>query len=1024
MLSPGRQKKKFSGSFIILFALSILFLFHPFSLKSQPYLLKFDSYTKDNGLLHSYILCITQDREGFIWVGSYGGLNRFDGNSFSSYRPGEYQGLKSSIIHSILEPADEKENILWLGTEAGLIKYSKETDSFTPVEEIPTSILTIIEDDNKTLWLGTRDKGLLHYNPESGDLEELDVFSDGTRTAFVDQINSLLIEPSGVIWIGTQVSGLIRFEQSSGKRMVFNTGAGNEHRITHNTVSTIMKYGRTLFIGTWGGGINLIDLNDFSSSQPLLENDSPTLLHTVITDIITDNKGNIWCSSHGGGLFYLSPVNSNLDNKLKFRIKNYRSAPNTANGLCSNMLKILYKDKTGNIWIGSTGGSLSKIDFYKQKFRHYLLVDRQGNIIEDNNISAICEDSDGSVWYGTRNSGIYLYSQKNQSYSLLLPYPANLNDPRNSIRVIYRDPHDRMWVGTDLGFFLYTSPGKAPLYYGPDKSRKNGLPGNEIISLCIDKNDDLWVSINGTGISRLPASEVKRLNPSNADYISYPSVGTNNCGLVSNQVWTIYNDSGNTLWLATSRGLQSFDYNSGRFIEELTEHYSFVHEVRNYKGQFMWFGSFGNGAYLLNRQNRQVLVVSSANGLPNNNVNAIQEDLNGNIWFSTGKGLVKLETTGLYVNNFDEVKESLSSRLRVYSMSDGLQKHEFNHNSSALLKNGKLAFGGPGGFNIFDPQDLPDNTFVFPVKLTDFQLYNKSIKGEPDFAGFVPEYAKSIQLNYKQNYFTIDFSEICFTSPEKVKYSYMLEGLDQDWIQTDARHNSATYTGLKEGKYIFKIKGANGDGHWGDTVTRLNITITPPFWHRMIFRIPLYSLLLALLVLGFYFQSKVLTTKKQKELDYQKNTYEKDKLRYDLKFKTQELASTTVHLARRNEKLNEIREKLVDARTIARTEVSARLKTIISEIEEELKNQDNWESFELNFNLIHNDFIKRLAEAYPALSQTDIKICAYMRMNLSSKEIAGLLNITPASLETSRIRIRKKMNLDSAVYLSNFILRF
>ncbi len=992
-----------------------VFLLCTFIIHAQPPLLKVNNYTKDEGLLHSYILSITQDQEGFIWVGSYGGLNRFEGHSFKSYTPSAYPGLGSTVVYSILEPAGNRD-ILWIGTEKGLTCLKKKDDNFRAISRITSPVRAIAEDDSGILWLGTNNNGLIRYDPGEDSAGLIPLGPELMQS----KISTLLWQAPSTLWIGTQLNGLIRFNTATGSFEYYHSGMKKGQYLENNTISSLLKYGNQLIIGTWGGGLHTLDLKN-NTIRPLhyIPGDKQAM-HQVVTDLATDNLNNLWCSTQGGGLYCLTPAPGS--DGISFTGRNYRALPNSSNTLPGNMLRKLYRDRTGNIWIGSTGGGLGMIDFYSQKFRHYLITDDSNKAAEDNNISAICRDGNGDIWYGTRNSGIAIFEMSTGRYRRILPYPANPNDPRNSVREIYRDPFNRMWVGTDLGFYLFPEKGRPALYFGPDKNQVNGLPGNEVIALCLDRIGDLWISVGGMGVCRLKKDALSGINPAAAKYEFFPGNGVDG-GLLAGQVWAINTDSEGDLWFATERGMERFNFEQGSFEPILTENFSAITEVSLPGKRFYWFGTFGNGIYLYNANNGQVLVFNTKNGMPNNNINGILEDRQKNIWVSTGKGLVMISTEGLYTEGMNP-GQNQGSRIRTYAPNDGLQSYEFNLNAGEQLPDGRLVFGGPKGFNLFIPDELQDNKTVFPVIIEDFRLFGKTLSSEPDFGSFVPEYTDTLTFNYRQNYFTIDFREICFTSPEKVRYAYMLEGFDQDWIDADADHNNATYTGLRAGEYTFKVRGANSDGYWGDKVTRLNIIITPPFWRRMIFRIPMLILGLSLLLLGFYFQSRLLTRKKEKELDFQKNLYEKDRLKYELEYKTKELASTTIHMARLNEKLNEIRDKLVDTRTIARTEVSSRLGSLILEIEEELKNQDNWENFELNFNLVHNDFIKRLIEAYPSLSQTDVRICAYMRMNLSSKEIAGLLNITPASLETSRIRIRKKMNLDPAVYLSHFILRF
>ncbi|MFH0758702.1 MAG: hypothetical protein V2B15_15545, partial [Bacteroidota bacterium] len=237
-------------------------------------------------------------------------------------------------------------------------------------------------------------------------------------------------------------------------------------------------------------------------------------------------------------------------------------------------------------------------------------------------------------------------------------------------------------------------------------------------------------------------------------------------------------------------------------------------------------------------------------------------------------------------------------------------------------------------------------------------------------------------------------------------------------------HKSATYTKIRADNYTFKLKASNADGFWSDEITALQISIKPPFWQTLQIRISGIILLSVFMILGIYYLKKTISQRKSRVLQSQKEKYEREKLEHELESKNRELATTTMYIVKKNEKLIEVRNMMLMLKEHIRADNKSKFTDILTSIDNDLKNQDNWESFELNFNLIHNNFITRLIEKYPTLSHNDLKICAYMRMNLSSKEIANLLNITPKSLETNRVRMRKRMNLEPGIYLSNYIMRF
>ena len=993
-------------------------------IEAQTELIKFENYSKDHGILHSQILDICQDKKGMLWIASYGGLNGFDGSTFTSYSA-DNSDIPTNIIYCVAEPKRGNENVLWLGSNLGLVKFNKETNSFQLFEQPNTGIFSIAEDENGKMWLATLDQGLLMFDPESGIFTQSDLGRSYITKHPEHTVNCCLYEQPDVLWLGTDGGDIIKYNCSYDSFEALSQVSRQKNVISPNGISCLYNLGSEILIGTIGGGLFIFDKLDESMKGLSLFLDGSEEIHQSITQITGDNSGNIWVSSFGGGLYEIEGFNTIRRGSPNYVIRNFRVGDDTPDPICSNLINVLYKDATGNIWIGSEGGGLSKLDFFKHRISHYGIESPNGRRVGDNNISAIYEDVKGNIWFGIRNNGLYIYNPGRDEYKHVLLHPEDVNDRRNAVHDIYGDKYNRIWVSTDLGVYMFTTNLNPDSYFSLTRPDANSLNRNAFITMCLDNRDALWISDGDHGIYKMEAEDIENSNPEMELSLVYTNIPGDSTADASVRIWGIMCDSNGSIWVPTSKGLYKYNEKEDSFDQLFIKHVNTAYEPESGLGDYLWLASYGDGIFLLNLTDLSSINFNEAMGLCHNNVNGIVEDELGNIWVSTAKGIASIYTKGLYGSNLvDFESESNLSRIRNYRKSDGLQAHEFNISAAERLSDNRLIFGGPNGYNLFDPLTIEENKYVFPVTITDFKVYNKSILNDTSFNRGQLEYLRKVRLKHNENFFTIDFNAICFTSPEEVVYQYMLEGLDNEWISSKAGHNQATFNKMEAGDYIFKVKASNADGYWSDQTTVLNINIAPPVWQTLPFRIACIILLSVITFLFVRYQRKAFLRKRSRTLQSQKEMYEREKMLSDLENKNRELATTTMYIVKKNEKLIEVRNMMIELKEHISPDNKSRFTDILESIDDDLKNQDNWESFELNFNLIHNNFIARLIEEYPSLSHNDVKICAYMRMNLSSKEIANLLNITPKSLETNRVRMRKRMKLNSSVYLSNYIMRF
>jgi DNA-binding CsgD family transcriptional regulator len=357
-------------------------------------------------------------------------------------------------------------------------------------------------------------------------------------------------------------------------------------------------------------------------------------------------------------------------------------------------------------------------------------------------------------------------------------------------------------------------------------------------------------------------------------------------------------------------------------------------------------------------------------------------------------------------------------------------------------RNGDLFIGGLNGFNIFTPNHLKDNQYIPPVVLTDFLIFNKPVKIGSEDSILTKQITETnkVVISYKESVISFKFAALNFISPEKNQYAYMMEGFEENWNYRKTTRE-VTYTNLDPGTYTFKVKAANNDGLWNDEGTSITLVITPPWWETIWFKTFLFLSIVSSIVVIY----KIRTTKireamrlekmqelkikevqmREERLRHEKQVIElsKEKLESEVQYKNAELATSVMNVVKQNETLLRIKEDITHAVKEENKEILIKhIKRTIKQIDLEVKPDQSWDQFEQLFNQIHENFLQKLKERFPELTSRDLKLCAYLRMNLNSKEIAPLLSLSVRGVEDLRYRVRKKMGLDTSVNLAEFVL--
>jgi signal transduction histidine kinase/ligand-binding sensor domain-containing protein/DNA-binding response OmpR family regulator len=798
-----------------------------------------DRLGQKEGLSNSEVRCIFQDRQGFLWFGTYDGLNRYDGYDFKVYR--NQPEDSSSIIHGYVNCiAQDSRNNLWVGTRQGVSILDPVTDKFSAVYAvipggrkitINSYIRDIKVDGNGDMLVASEGDGLIIFNKGNrvGHPVLLDTY---TQFKWNYSVNALLVLPgnriyvliselglceydvagkkfhvlssmvrgatciypdNGNLWLGTTI-GLYHFNIRSATYDRFlneSNGGLKSNRIT----SLQAMPDSSLWVGTDGGGIQILNKNRTQISYLSEGYNEQGLSSNAVYSLLLDRNGRKWIGTLRGGI--------NMIDEVKGRFQNIRHDPLNTNSLISNFVKSLLEDREGKLWIGTDGGGLSIWDRRSGHFSNFRHDPQNSGSLSSDFVTSMIQDSTGKIWIATYGGGINLYLPRQNRFKVYHGLDARGKESRITFWCLYVDHEGNLWAsGLQDGLFLYDR--KADQF----KPFHAKLPN--ILSMCEDGAGNLWAG-NFEGLYKI--------NIKQGSYRFYT---------IGKPVRSIYSSVGGDLWLGTEAGLMYFGTLTGKVTKQFT----------------------------------------TMAGLSNNNVLAIEEDHAKQLWMSTYNGLCRFDPKQTTFTNFFQ--------------SDGLASKEFNFNASLRLRNGQLAFGGTGGLTLFSPEQLVPLRNVPGIAFTDIRIDAKPL----DFYhGFFKANEDnklvSLRIPYKNASLSFRFAAIEFTAQERIKYRYILQGWDRKWVDAGHQRN-ILYTRLAPGSYVLRINYTNPEGQWTKNELTLNIVVLPP-WYATVWAFIAYALIVVGIIY-WYVRNKFRETKLKYEIklanadaEYQRNLQAKEK---------------------------------------------------------------------------------------------------------------------------------------------------
>ncbi|MEO6522909.1 MAG: two-component regulator propeller domain-containing protein [Mucilaginibacter sp.] len=786
---------------------------------AQQLPLKFHHLSYKEGLVQSPIGVIFQDDKGFIWIGNWKGLTRYNGYDFHTYRHQDKnpKTISNNRVNTICEDGNKN---LWIGTSNGLNIYDPKADVFksvgiqnikggrnyissviqdgygnlwaatfggvkqvdtvnyklTDVKSFSTpqnsdifSGITFIlyQDKQSTIWVGTR-RGVKRFNPKTQQIIALPKSIQDNAELMAAKVLVIQQDRNGDIWFGTETSGLFRYSNATGVCVHYIHSDTDPNSLSSDWVKAIMVHSdNTIWIGT-RRGLSIFDSNT-GVFKTFVHNssDDDSLNDSTIWSFLQDNASGVWIGTFAGGINIYYPGNNNFSN------------------------------------VGESKGSHIGLN-------HPV-------------VNAISEDADNKLWIGTMGGGLNLIDRKTGSSSYYSVKSNRQGNSSNGVKAIAPDKQGNLWIGTLDGLCRFNKQTKAVTYY--KFPVHEGKLSENLINTVLPDNDGVWAGTNGGGLQFLNYS---------GQFITYQHDAKDKKSLSDNFVTALIKDDKGNLWIGTQNGLNYFNTEKRKFTavykrsERNSISNSTVISLFYDNDHHLWIGTENGSLNYFDEINKLFYVIDSKLGLTDDVIHAIVQDNSGKLWLSTDNGLFKV-----HFKNFKVPFNANDIEVTQYTANDGLASNQFETNSGIKTRNGDVLFGGINGLTVFNPNRLLKNTFEPKVILTNLLIKNKPVIIGDESSPLKQSITetKTLTLSYDQGFISLEFAALNFNNPENNQYAYKLQGLNNSdgWHYVGTQH-SASYTNLQPGDYKFIVKATNNDGVWSNNTATINITVLPPFW--------------------------------------------------------------------------------------------------------------------------------------------------------------------------------------------------
>lgn len=815
------------------------------------------------------ISAILQDNQGYVWIGTRGsGLYRYDGVNLESFKQvwGDSTSINSNQIYTLY--LDSKNN-LWIGTDAGLSLFSREQEKFLNFKSLSENtggyftITSIIEDHRGNLIIGTQAHGVFKFDNTNYTNSKIKVSRKLEGESIF--INDIAIGLDGICYFGTSI-GLLKYDSDRKVLERYEVTKNNEEyaEILKRSIESLYIDGLgTLWIGTWKDGVIQLEVNEEVSIDR----------HRVTSEkifSITSFDGKILLGTENDGLYVI--------NNEGVVLHHYSENISNHNSIKSSSIWSVFVDNKNRIWLGYYNRGVDLYNPLQSKFGTIDELVNKSSVEQSSPITDIIEDNQGGLKISTFNT-VFSYDPNTKNLSdLSLDNEVNsIFKPDIGIESLFVDSNDNFWIGTWDNGLYFREKGTNKFVNFSKESTRGALQTNTIRGFAEDSKGRVWMAsfLSGLHYYDLELKLFTHCTDTSFDLT----------GLSNSDVKTILIDSYDNIWVGSTNGLYKIkDLGNSNFqaesmktkMELVLENHPSLHNILSlYETQdgAIWIGTDGMGLLRYDHNDDKFYSQNLIHNIEERTVNGIINDTQNNLWICGDLGVTKLNLETKEITNF--------------TTSDGLLSHYFRNGVVAQASSGDLYFGNQLGVNYINPSDYKINQNEPILHLTDFKLFNKSVKLFDKNSVLKKSISETdtLELKYNQNFFSIDFVGINYTRTEKNEYAYVLEGFDKKWNYVGS-NKRATYTSLNPGDYIFKLKAANNDGVWTQKPLQLYIRVTPAWWEsKLAYIFYLFSAILLGSIL-YVFSRKRFKEKQSVFLERNRRLQEEELHRVKLKFFT------------------------------------------------------------------------------------------------------------------------------------------
>ena len=773
--------------------------------------IRFSRLSTAQGLSQTRVAQIVQDDKGFMWFGTQYGLDRYDGYQFRvfTHDPAREKSLSCVYIHSLFR---DRSGTLWVGCDQFLDRFDSVSETFTHYrietdrpDQVATFVWQISQDRTGTLWLATGN-GLFALNPDTGQISHHVHDPSNPSSLSSNQVRCTLEDRSGRFWIADGET-LEEFDRQSG-RILSRVGLSKGTWKVSLYEDHLGVFWVTYITAGSGSGLAVFDRStNRLVPYSIYEKTSGKEIPAGFMEVVEDKSKTLWLASFGGGLL-------KFDREHGVFIR-YRNHPENLESIADNRVISLCEDREGNVWVGLHASEPNFFRIEKAPFMPLRLSRSNPNSLGEKLVNAVYEDHEGVLWTATTGALNRINRKSGDSIS----YPPPGQGLSNDVIAITEDRAGALWVGT-FGEGLSQFDRRSGHYktYRHEPANPSSLSSNIVSRLIIDHTGIMWIATyNG----------LDRFDPRSESFVVYKQDSQSD----EEEYFSLAEDKSGFLWMGSFGGVKRFNPNTGQFtvyahrvddpssLSDNAVTSTYVDHAGN-----LWV-STENGLNKLNRKSGTFTHYYVKDGLPSNAVSCILEDQFGMLWMSTNRGL----------SRFDPV----ANRFTNYSTVDGLPGNDFTGWDACFKSgSGEMFFGGFAGGVAFFPDKVLNTSYPQPLVLTDFQLAGHSVEVGPNsILRKSISYAGDVTLSHDQSIFSLSFAALTYFNPDANRYRYKLEGLDHDWVEVGSDRRIASYTTLPTGKYTFHVQSATRQGIWKEPGLALGITILPPWWGTLWFRL-------------------------------------------------------------------------------------------------------------------------------------------------------------------------------------------